>query len=286
MRSYVSTNNSTTVLITGASSGFGLASAVALASEGYRVIAAIRNLDKRSVIEEKALSQGVHQPIDIRQLDITDMASIPLFIQHLLTDYDHIDILINNAGFASGGFVEDIPLSMWREQFETNFFGSLAMMQAVLPSMRQKRSGMIINMSSVSAILGFPGMGPYSASKFALEGLSESLRLEMAPYHVRVVLIEPASYKTSIWEKGMGHSAMDANSPYKVRIEALKKDVEHIARTSGDPNEVVQLISKIIKKKNPRFRYPVGKGANALAIGKKLLPWRLLEFMLTRNTPL
>lgn len=282
----MSTNNTATVLITGASSGFGLATAVALANVGYRVIAAIRNLDKRFVIEEKAHSRGVLQPIDIRQLDITDMDSIPSFVKQVLADYGHIDVLLNNAGFASGGFVEDISLSMWREQFETNFFGSLAMTKAVLPSMRQKRSGMIINVSSVSAILGFPGMGPYSASKFALEGLSESLRLEMAPYGVRVVLIEPASYKTNIWEKGMEHSAMDANSPYKVRIDALKKDVEHIARTSGDPDEVVQLISRIIKMKNPRLRYPVGKGARALMMGKKLLPWRFLEQMMMRNTPL
>ena len=160
------------------------------------------------------------------------------------------------------------------------------MMQAVLPHMRQRRSGTIINISSVSAILGFPGMGPYSASKFALEGLSESLRLEMAPYGVRVVLIEPASYKTDIWEKGMAQSSLSPDSPYKARIAALQKEVENIARTSGDPQEVVRLISRILTKKKPKLRYPIGKGAKSLARAKSLVPWHFIERLLTRNMPL
>ena len=279
----MSDTTSRIVLITGASSGFGLLTSLTLAKENHHVIATVRSEQKRDELMRKAQEAGVIANLDVRLLEVTDFSAIPSLVASLIQDYGRIDVLINNAGFASGGFIEDITLSSWQEQFNTNFFGVVALSKAVLPSMRNQNKGLIINISSVSAMLGFPGMGPYSASKFAVEGFSEALRLEMKPYQVDVVLIEPASYKTGIWSTGLERSTLRDDSAYKKRIDGLRQDVETIARTSGDPSEVAALIQRIIRARKPKLRYPIGKGARSLSLAKRLLPFSLFEYFLTKN---
>lgn len=270
--------------ITGASSGFGLLISVCLARAGYDVVATMRNFSAKSVLLEAAARAGVTEQIDIQQLDVTDGDSIERTVRYALERFGGIDVLVNNAGYAVGGFVEEVPLDTWRKQFDTNVFGLIAVTQAVLPQMRERGQGRIINISSISGRIGFPAMGPYAASKHAVEGFSEALRLELLPYGVDVVLVEPASYQTSIWQKGLDDSqAMLQTSAYRQQAVKLTKGAQMMATSGGDPNEVAELVCQIATAKRPKFRYPIGQGAKALDRAKRLLPWRSIERIVARR---
>jgi NAD(P)-dependent dehydrogenase (short-subunit alcohol dehydrogenase family) len=214
------------------------------------------------------------------QLDVTDIQNIAQVIQTILQKYHRIDILVNNAGYAVGGCVEDIPLEVWREQFETNFFGLVALTQAVLPMMRQQKQGKIINISSISGRLGFPGYAAYSASKFAVEGFSESLRHEMLPFGVFVVLVEPGSYKTEIWDKGFASMQTSPESAYRTQLEAVLRYSRKAAENSPDPQLIADLIVRITAKASPKLRYTLGKGSSLTLLGNALLPWKWFEWIL------
>ncbi|OAT72957.1 oxidoreductase [Parageobacillus thermoglucosidasius] len=269
--------------VTGASSGFGLLTSMALAGEGYRVLASMRNLKNRGRLEAAAKEAGVTDRIEIIQLDVTDFSTVETVIQDVIRRYGRIDMLVNNAGYAAGGFTEELAIEEWRRQFETNFFGLVAVTKAVLPSMRERRSGKIVNISSISGRIGFPSMGPYVASKFAVEGFSESLRLEMMPYGVHVVLIEPGSYKTDIWSKGLGAVTIHPNSPYVKEMEAILKYVNQIADTAPAPDEVIRQIVQVAKSPSPKLRYPVGKGVKLGIVLKNMLPWKWWERMVAKR---
>lgn len=269
--------------VTGASSGFGLLTSVALAGEGYHVLASIRNLDNRKQLEATAQEAGVIDHIEPIQLDVTDFSAVEAVIQDVIKRYGRIDLLVNNAGYAAGGFTEEFAVEEWRRQFETNFFGMVAVTKAVLPSMRKRRSGKIVNISSISGRIGFPAMGPYVASKFAVEGFSESLRLEMLPYGVYVVLIEPGSYKTNIWSKGLKAITFQPDSPYEKEMKAILKYVNQIAGTASDPSEVIEQIVQVAKSPYPKLRYPVGKGVKLGIVLKNVLPWKWWEKIVTKQ---
>ncbi|MBA2876488.1 oxidoreductase [Thermaerobacillus caldiproteolyticus] len=269
--------------VTGASSGFGLLTSVALASEGYRVLASMRDLDNKGRLEAAAKEAGVTDRIEIIQLDVTDFSAAEAVIQDVIHRYGRIDLLVNNAGYAAGGFTEELAVEEWRRQFETNFFGLVAVTKAVLPSMRKRRSGKIVNISSISGRIGFPSMGPYVASKFAVEGFSESLRMEMLPYGVHVVLIEPGSYKTDIWSKGMGAVTINPNSPYVKEMKEILKYVNQVADTAPAPDEVIQQIVQVAKSPYPKLRYPVGKGVKLGIVLKNVLPWKWWERIVTKR---
>lgn len=269
--------------VTGASSGFGLLTSVALAGEGYRVLASMRDLDKRGRLEAAAKEAGVTDQIEIIQLDVTDFSAAETVIQNVIEEYGQIDLLVNNAGYAAGGFTEELAVEEWQRQFETNFFGLVAVTKAVLPSMRVRRSGKIVNISSISGRIGFPSMGPYVASKFAVEGFSESLRLEMLPYGVHVVLVEPGSYKTEIWSKGLDAVSINPNSPYDKEMERILKYVNHVADTAPYPDQVIQQILHVAKSPYPKLRYPVGKGVKLGIVLKNVLPWKWWERMVMKR---
>ncbi|HET6345023.1 MAG TPA: SDR family oxidoreductase, partial [Myxococcota bacterium] len=187
------------VLITGCSSGFGLLSAVRLARQGHRVFASMRDLERAAPLQAAARDAGV--AVDLLQLDVGDPASRQRAISDIRGAAGRIDVLINNAGQALGGFFEDVDLDELRAQFEVNFFAVAALSRAVLPMMRAQGHGRIINISSVSGLVAQPSVSAYCASKFALEGLSEAMRHELLPYNIHVVLVEPGSYRTDIFQK-------------------------------------------------------------------------------------
>lgn len=270
-------------LITGTSSGFGLLTAIQLAGQGYKVIATMRDLGRKGELERQADQAGLLQQIHFLTMDVTDHASIEAVINSVQDTFGRIDVLVNNAGFAIGGFIEEITMEEWRRQMETNFFGVVAVTRAVLPIMRKQRSGMIINMGSISGLSGFPGYAPYAASKFAIEGFSESLRHEMSPFGIRVVLIEPGSFRTPIWGKGMEQIRLNEDSPYKERLAAVLRYSKHTAENAPDPQQVAALIGRITKMRAPRLRYPIGKGTRTLIIGKTLLPWKWLERIIAKE---
>ncbi|SEM18572.1 NADP-dependent 3-hydroxy acid dehydrogenase YdfG [Mesobacillus persicus] len=271
-----------TAIVTGSSSGFGLLIVLALAKKGFHVIATMRDPSKASLLLEEAQKLNVVERIRVEPLDVTMKESITNF-KLVLAELSSIDVLVNNAGKAMGGFCEELSVEDYREQFETNFFGVIAVTQAVLPFMRGQGSGRIINISSISGRVGFPGLSPYTASKHALEGFSESLRLEVKPFGIDVVLIEPGSYKTNIWT-GMDQVDTKEQSPYYSFMRSLKKQIESEKPNHGDPEAVASLVAQVASQKNtPDLRYPIGKGVKTNIHLKNLLPWKTLESIILKK---
>ncbi|MEK3915085.1 SDR family oxidoreductase [Paenibacillus sp. FSL H7-0331] len=269
------------ILVTGASSGFGLLISITMAKKGYRVIASMRDLSNQSQLMEQARAAKVELLIDCVQLDVTDHRTISEVINETMERYGRIDILVNNAGLAIGGFIEEVPIEAWRQQMDINYFGLVAVTKAVLPYMRQQRSGHIFNISSVSGRVGFPGYAPYVASKFAVEGFSEALRLEMQPFGVQVVLIEPGAYPTSIWKKGFDSIHTSPHSPYQDQLDAVLNYSKSTLNNGADPQDIADAIARISRLRRPKLRYAMGKGVHFLLFSKVLLPWNWIEsFML------
>ncbi|PFB32146.1 short-chain dehydrogenase [Bacillus cereus] len=278
------TMNKKIAIITGASSGFGLLTTLELAKKDYFVIATMRNLEKQIDLISQATKLDLQQNIKVRQLDVTDQGSIHNF-QLFLNEINRIDILINNAGYANGGFIEEIPVEDYRKQFETNLFGAISITQLVLPYMRKQKSGKIITISSISGQVGFPGLSPYVSSKYALEGWSESLRLEVKPFGIDVALLEPGSYNTNIWEVGnkLAENQSDTTSPYKEYMDKIQKHINKGNDTLGNPMDVANKIVEIAEARRTTLRYPIGKGVKFMIFAKKVLPWRLWEFLVLRS---
>ncbi|MBO0960540.1 SDR family oxidoreductase [Neobacillus sp. MM2021_6] len=271
-----------TAIVTGASSGFGLLCVIELATKGFTVMATMRDIKKSKQLLELAKVKGIENTIQINQLDVTSTDSIYEF-KSKLVDFPSIDVLVNNAGFAIGGFSEELTIEEYRRQFETNFFGVIAVTQAVLPFMRAKKQGRIINLSSISGRVGFPGLSAYVASKHALEGYSESLRLELKPFGIDVTLIEPGSYQTNIWAS-VDQMDINRDSPYLSYMERMMKEIEGGKATHGNPIEVAKLVAQLAsQQKSPNLRYPIGKGVKQTLFIKNLLPWRFIESLILKK---
>ncbi len=266
-------------VVTGSSSGIGLLTAVELALNGYRVVATMRNLANSGRLEEAAKTAGVHDRLDLRRLDITEFVSLSLAAEATVHDHGRIDVLVNNAGFSMAGFAEDMTLAELRHQFETNFFGNVAMTKAVLPFMRAQKSGHIITVTSIAGRLGQPGLSAYSASKYALEGWSESLRIETYSLGIRVSLVEPGAYDTDIWERNVviAKGSLDPASPNKERSRRFAEHVKSSAKQRRDAREVAQLIVRIAQSPNPKLRYLIGSDAKAQLWLRRIVPWRRYE---------
>jgi NAD(P)-dependent dehydrogenase (short-subunit alcohol dehydrogenase family) len=264
-------------LVTGSSSGFGLLIALTLAKKGYQVIATMRDLNKREQLMNDARYAKVDIRIDCVELDVTNHTAISEVTKELIGKYGRIDYLVNNAGYAVGGFVEDVPLDDWRMQMETNFMGLVAVTKAALPFMREQRAGHIINISSVSGRVGFPGYAPYAASKFAVEGFSEALRLEMKPFGVQVVLVEPGAYPTDIWQKGFDTIHTSDGSPYHNRLQSILSYSRQTLSKAANPQDVADAVAHICSVRYPKLRYSMGSGVFLLLWAKRLLPFSFLE---------
>ncbi|GGF95498.1 SDR family oxidoreductase [Paenibacillus abyssi] len=269
-------------MITGASSGFGLQTAIALAKNGFIVAATMRDTQKRDKLLATAVEADVTDLIHCLKLDVTDHEAVRTVVQSIIEAHGTIDVLVNNAGMAVGGFVEDVTMEEWRRQMETNLFGVVAVTQAVLPFMRKRKKGLIINISSLSGRVGFPGYAPYAASKYALEGLSEALRHEMLPHGVKVVLVEPGAYRTEIWQKGFDSIPLHPSSPYYEQLSSVLAYSRKAAATAPDPQEVAETIVRIANHPAPKLRYPMGRGARLSLWSKALLPWRTFERVIAK----
>ncbi len=271
------------VLITGCSSGFGYLSAIHLAEMGFQVVATMRNLEKRESLDEEIKNRNVS--INVRQLDVTDVASIGKCLLEIKETFGRLDVLINNAGYGIGGFFEDLNDQEYRDQMETNFFGVLNMVRVSLPLLRKSADARIINISSTAGLTTTPGMGAYNASKWAIEAFSESLRLELAPHEIKVLLVEPGPYPTKVLTTNTRFAAKanDPKSPNYYLTQMLYKKYQHNNETlKSDPMEIVRLIAKLITAKNPSFRNIRGPGAKLRAFMHRYLPWRFNEWIIRR----
>ncbi|MFC5530385.1 SDR family oxidoreductase [Cohnella yongneupensis] len=265
-------------LITGAGSGFGLLTALLLAEQGWVVYAGLRELSRDGALLAEARARGVQSRVRTILLDVTVPEQIAEAIETIRLASGRLDALVNNAGYAAGGFVEEVPIERWREQFETNVFGLIAMTQAALPIMREQRSGRIVLVSSVSGRIGFPALAPYVASKHAIEGFGESLRLEVAGFGIDVSLIEAGPYRTSIWRKSMDTFREPVpDSPYYGQYEQLKPMLEKSAANGGDPSIVARTIWRAIVDPKPKLRYQPTRSEKLTIGAKRWLPWSVIE---------
>jgi NAD(P)-dependent dehydrogenase (short-subunit alcohol dehydrogenase family) len=253
-------------IVTGSSSGIGYETALALARDGFYTFATVRNAKKAQKILEITKKEKLN--IEIIELDIDDEKSIKLAFEKILSKKQRIDVLVNNAGWALFGSLEDVLIKDFRLQFETNFFGIISIIQKVAPIMRKQGSGIIVNISSVAGRIGFPGSSAYISSKFALEGLSESLRYELGQFGVKVIIIEPGVVKTNLFSS-MKIAEPKADSPYKEITEKVIMGVKMMADLGTPPLDVANTILNAIKETNPRPRYIVGNDAQMFLEAKK-----------------
>lgn len=264
-----------TVLITGTSAGFGLLSAVELAKRGWRVVATMRNLERRGALDAALAQSEAAANVHVIQLDVTDNASIERGIAATLTiGGGFLDAVVNNAGVAAGGAFEDIPESELRRVMDTNFFGVMALTRALLPTFRRQRSGRVVVMSSEAAFNGHPCNSIYVASKWAVEGWAESLAFEVEQFGIEVVLVEPGPYVTDIWQSSPRIAPSD--SVYRRWSEnVFRAGDAHVAAKGRDPQEVAVRVADILEARRPRFRNPVGRLAHYtyFARGKIPSPW-------------
>ncbi|WP_437571488.1 SDR family oxidoreductase [Sorangium sp. So ce542] len=261
------------ILITGSSSGIGLATAVACAAAGHRVVATMRRPDKAGALLAAAAAAGAS--LEVEQLDVA-AASAPDRVREILQKHGPAYALVNNAGIAVGGAFEEQADDDVRAQFETNVFGLMAATRAVLPAMRGAGRGRIINVSSVSGLVGLPGVSVYAATKHAVEGFSEALRWEVAPFGVHVCLVEPGTFKTEIFFENQRRGAhVSPDGPYAAMTRTLEQLILQDAAKAPPPAPVAAAILRLIEAPSPPFRTLIGRDARALVALRRVIPDRL-----------
>ncbi|MEE2600752.1 MAG: SDR family oxidoreductase [Thermoproteota archaeon] len=254
-------------VVTGTSSGIGFETALALARDGYYTYATMRDTTKSDKINEIAKKENLK--IHVLELDVDDENSAKTAIKQILDQKQRIDVLVNNAGWALWGCVEDVSVDEFKTQFETNFFSIIRLIQEVGPTMRKQNSGTIINISSVVGRIGFPASPAYISSKFALEGLSESLRFELAPFGVNVVIIEPGVIKTNFMKNMQLAKKSELDTVYRDITVKVVSGVKMMAEMGTNPKVVADTIVKAITDEKPLPRYIVGNDASMFLEAKK-----------------
>ena len=273
-----------TAVITGASSGFGLLTCVTLAKRGWRVLATMRDLSRRDKLESAARNAGVLDRIEYHALDVTNAQQIAAIADLVSSRPEPLHALVNNAGFALSGFAEEVTDGELRSQFETNFFGTAAVTRALLPKMRKQGFGHIVMLSSISGRVGFPGISSYVASKFALDGWTESLRYEMGTRGIRIVLIEPGKFETDIWTRNaqISDGMKDPDSPNVARVAHFQSGIKRDLGKRPDPQAVADLIARVLENPRPKLRYVIGTDAHKALLARKILPEKLWERIIVK----
>lgn len=260
------------VLITGGSSGIGKAVGVYLQQKGYKVYGSSRNPDPVT-----------NSSFPLVALDVRDSGTIQRAVQEIIVKEGRLDVLINNAGVGITGPVEEIPLEEIQNNFHTNVFGPIEMMKAVLPVMRNQKSGMVINITSIAGYMGLPYRGIYSASKGALELITEAVRMEVKPFNIKVTNVAPGDFATDIASRRF-HAPVLEHSPYKEIYSQQLATIDDHVNDGGDPIEMARAIDRIISGNNPKVHYRVGAFMQKFSIFlKKILPDTTYEKMLMNH---
>jgi NAD(P)-dependent dehydrogenase (short-subunit alcohol dehydrogenase family) len=270
-----------TALVTGASSGIGEATALKLHELGYTVYGAARRTDR--------LQQLATRGIRPLAMDVTDDDSMRAGVEQIIAETGRIDVLINNAGYGSYGAIEDVPLDEARRQFDVNVFGAMRLTQLVLPHMRRQHSGTVVNISSMGGKIHTPLGGWYHGTKFALEALSDCLRLEVKPFGIDVVVIEPGGIKTEWGDIAAdGLLAASGSGAYADQAKAMAKTLgaEAGSGRTSPPTVIADAIAKAVTARRPRTRYAVGFGAKPLIGARRVLPDRAFDTLIARATGL
>lgn len=257
-----------TILVTGASSGFGLLLATQLHQRGYTVIGTSRNPGKIQV------------PFTMLALDIADDHSIAAFGKELFRHVSRLDVLINNAGYYLSGLAEETTIEQGKQQFETNFWGTIKLTNELLPHFRKQRSGKIITVGSIMGLLNFPSAAYYGASKHALEGYFKALRFELEEFNIQVAMVEPMGFKTGIISNSFAaERKIDDYDSYRSKIGRFSND---LFAKSPEPSPVIETLLKLVEDKKPTFSHPVGKGAS-LFLAIQHFAYRTFENSIRNN---
>ncbi|MGH9979759.1 MAG: SDR family oxidoreductase [Nitrososphaeraceae archaeon] len=255
-------------VVTGSSSGVGFETSLLLAKSGFRTFATVRNLEKAKAIRN--ISDQSELPIRVVELDVNSDKSVKDAIDTINDESKRIDVLVNNAGYSLIGALEDLSMDEIKAQFETNLFGPIRVMKAVLPIMRKQQGGKIVNVGSMGGRVGFPLLPAYSGTKFALEGVSESIRLETDPFGIKIILIEPGTIRSNFASNAiLGQKAAEPNSPYAPLVEKLQKATARFINQGTPPEEVARVILKAVTIDNPDLRYLVGNDAIQMIEARK-----------------
>lgn len=275
-------NYENVILITGTSSGIGKECAKFFMNMGFKVYGTSRNAkfeNTDSTMKKNSSGKGF---IKMLPLDVCSCQSVQNVLDYILQKEGHIDILINNAGFGIAGSVEDTTVEEAKKQFDTNFFGVHRMCRMVIPVMRSQKNGLIINISSVAGLISIPYQSMYSASKYALEALTEAMRIELKPFGIKTVLVEPGDTRTGFTENRQKAKASDSMSAYN---KTFSKSLDYMAKSELEgpgPEVIAKKIRKLATMKNPPVRIVVGMQYKFVVILKRLLPSRIVEYIVAR----
>ena len=251
-----SPTNYKVAVVTGSSSGIGYETALTLARNGFLTYATMRNLNKSENIKKVATKENL--PIHIHQLDVTDDVSVKNTVQAILSETGRIDVLVNNAGYGLNGTFEDLAMDEIKAQYETNVFGLIRTTQSVLPIMRRQKYGIIVNISSGAGRFGFPGGSAYVSTKFAVEGLSESMSYELEPFGIKVVIVEPGVIRTN-FVTVVAKKSQDPNSTYSQIMQKTATVFENMMANASSPDLVAKVVLNAVTNENPNLRYLAGK---------------------------
>jgi len=254
-------------LVTGSSSGIGLETSLALAKDGYRTFASMRDTGKAIELQEAAKKENLS--IDVIELDVDKEDSIVSAVKKVMSEDGRIDVLVNNAGYGQFGCTEDVPIEDFRKQFETNFFSIVRIIQEVAPIMRKQGSGIIVNISSVVGRMGLPGSPAYISTKFALEGFSECLRYELGLFGVKTTIIEPGVVKTNFF-KSMHIPESKTDPKYKELTDKILSGFKMMVEMGTAPSQVADVVIKAIHDKEILPRYTAGTDAAMFMEAKKM----------------
>lgn len=257
-------------VVTGSSSGIGLQTSLMLARNGFITYATMRTPERDVVIKTTVDKENL--PIKVVQLDVTDDDSVKDAIRTIESETGRIDVLVNNSGYALGGALEDLSMEEIKAQYETNLLGLIRVTQYVLPIMRRQKSGIIVNLSSAAGIFGIPGASAYTSTKFAVEGLSESIGYELEPFGIKVVLIEPGFVQTNFANAMViAKKAQGPTSPYSQILQRIVANSTEATKSGSSPDLVARVILDAVTKPNPNLRYLVGKDVENWVASKKSL---------------
>jgi NAD(P)-dependent dehydrogenase (short-subunit alcohol dehydrogenase family) len=264
--------DSQVILITGASSGIGAVCAEHLQRGGHKVYGAGRRFQNQETPSFETV-----------EMDVNADAQVQDGVRRIAEKEGRLDVVINNAGFGIEGAIEETSIEEAKALFETNFFGTVRVCQAVLPSMRQQRSGLIINISSIGGLISIPFQGFYSASKFAIEGMTEALRTEVLSFGIRVVLVEPGDFKTPFRERRRQSAGSEKSTAYSDGFDKVLAAVRKDEMNGHDPAAIARLVERIIANPSPKLRYTVGPPFQRLSPRlKAVFPHKLTEWLTLR----
>lgn len=262
------TSNQKVAVVTGSSSGIGHEIALILARNGFRTYATMRDLQKNSKL--KSIKEAENLPLEFVQLDVTDGNSVSVAVQTIYDNTGRIDILVNNAGYGLTGALEDLSIDEIKTQFETNFYGLIRTTQSILPIMRKQESGIIVNISSGAGRFGYPMGSAYVSTKFAVEGLSESLSYEVEPFGIRVILVEPGMIKTNFSNASfIAKKSTDPTSPYAPLMKSMEKSISQLHENASSPQLVANITYDAMTSDKPKLRYLAGKDVEQWVAAQK-----------------